>query len=243
MGLRIGISPPEYTILFYLTVGIVVAKISLAIYLARKLLVKKKQQENKIAMYFLGSVLFFLLTLIVSRILYVYFDFFLTGFNAQIYHLPPQIHVWKAATFLSSMGLGIVAIVVDLKILRGKFKGIFAYIIIGGGIFLLFYPVRVKSDFDLISLINIITSAGIIFVPIIFIWIGKITPPLRKTAWGLAAGTILLAVANIIVNEGILSPLRESGGFVIQNLMYLLQAILKVISYSLISYFANKFKL
>lgn len=206
-----ALTPDQITLLYWLTVFIIVVKYFLVGYLAVKLYQKKKKQGLEIMDFFVG-IFVFLLTLALSRTLYFYFDFYLTQLNTANYLLGSNLIYWRIASAITGLGTGFLLIVVDKRILSFKLKGILGYIVIASAILHLFYPIYTFTDFTTLSTIGTISGASIVIIPIFFLYLGVKVPSNRSIAFLLAIGSILYAIAALSISESILGPLETMFG-------------------------------
>jgi hypothetical protein len=218
-------SQETITIIFWLTCFIEAVKLVMLIFLGVKIRHRKKE-GLELAVAFLRSMWILILTLLVSRLFYMYFDFTLTHFDKALYH----IHAiwWKIAQFIIGCGLAVIVFVVDRKILNFKLKGIFAYIIIAGSLLTLFWPVNSETDFDTISTIGILPQLGMFVIFIVFLNIAvKSSGRVRKTASIIIIAFILYTIAALLVNAGILTALTPIFGPNTDVYMYIMQSSFK----------------
>jgi len=230
----------QYTLFLSLTIILLIVKTLLTLYILRKILEKKKETgQFKIDFVFGMFILF--ICLIISRVIYIYFDFFLTYFDSEVYY--KHVLYWKLGFLPSAVGLAVVNYILDKKILNFKLKGITAYMILGGAILVLFWPVNSQEEFQTISAISFISSAGTILIPIIFIYLGIKIPGLRKTAFMITIGFAIYALGPILVNDAILDVLRTAYGEEMHVIIFFLFITLKIIGLIIISYSVTKFRL
>jgi hypothetical protein len=237
-----ALTPEEFTLLYWLTIGIIVIKFILVGYLSIKLYQKKKSQTLEVTDFFVG-VLIFLLTLAISRTLYFYFDFYLTQFNTANYLLGSNLVYWRIASAISGIGVGFLLIVVDKRVLSFKLKGILGYIVIASAILHLFYPIYTLDDFITLSTIGTISGAFIIIVPIFFLWLGIKSPSNRGIAVLLAVGSILYAIAAFGISEPILGPIGQMFGADIRTFFMIMMTIIRAGSLIVIAVSSTKLQI
>jgi hypothetical protein len=234
-----------YPIVFILTCIIITVKVLIAIYLGNKIMVQRRQQ-GVVAKDFTFSIFILMICLMVARILYTIFDFGLTDLNPDNYYTRPAVQVWQIASLISQLGIAYVAWIVDKKVLQNKFKGFFAILIAVIAIIWGFYPIDSKAEFDFISALGIVGGLGAIFIPVIFFWLGAKTPGLRKTAWSIAFGITMFALAAVLINEALLAQLRTALSVDLQtaqNIVYLLFTGFKVCGLVLLTYGGRQFQI
>ncbi|MBD3188791.1 hypothetical protein GF325_18325 [Candidatus Bathyarchaeota archaeon] len=230
-----------YELVFILTLVIIGVKLVMTVFLAVKLLKRKKKEASQsTSTGFLSSVLLLMACWLVSRIFYMIFDFFLTEFYEARYPLTPNIWFWKVASLVAAIGIGTVVLTIDRKILDNKFKGVFGIIIYAGAIVQFIYPVNTLDDFYLVSTIGVIAGLGALLVPIMFLWIGAKAPGLRKIAWSVAAGGIIYVLGNSMVNTLFLDLFTSIG--LPADFTYVFSTSLKVIGLLLLTYGGARFK-
>jgi hypothetical protein len=227
--------PDGYELPFVFTLIIMLVKFSLILFITYKL-ARKRNKENAVASTFLKSVLFLMICFLVSRFIYMLFDFFLTKFDSTTYPLFPNIWYWKTATLISAVGIGVLLLIIDRRILQNKFKGLFGIIIFIASAIQFFYPVQTEADFNLVSTIGSFASFCSFLIPILFFWIGAKTPGLRKTSFAIAFGVIIYAVGGAAVSATFISLI----GFT-QDTMYVVSTVMKTIGLVMITYGATHF--
>ncbi len=113
--------------IFVLTITIIIVKLSLLIYLQHKIKIKK-MKDSLAGIQFLQGLSILLVGLIVSRILFTYFDFVITDFDANTYGTFPAWFIWKISMIAVCSTLIYMLWTLDKNILQNKMKGIPAYI-------------------------------------------------------------------------------------------------------------------
>jgi hypothetical protein len=229
----------EFQAILILTLAVVVVKIIVGISLGSKI-TKRAKTAGKLQIDFLFAMFMFFILAIISRILYMIFDFVLTEFNTGLY--VQYVLLWKIASFLSQGAVAFLLLLVDKQFYNYRLKGILAYIIIAFNIAQLFWPVHIKADFDLISLFSLASVIGAVLLPIMFFSIGRRTPQIRKYAYMIAVGIILYILAAVIVMEAILAPLTVQFGNWMQVVAYLIASISKVVGLILLNFGVATFK-
>lgn len=225
----------EFNLLFTLTIILLITKIILSIYLAWEVR-KKFILTKKFSYDFLFSLFVLMLCLLISRLLWAYWDFYFTEFDPNRFYLSPGIFYWKIAALTMTLGLANFIFIIDRKVMDFKLKGILAYTMVIVAIIILFYPVNNSQDFEVVSSLLLLLNIVSIAIPVIFFYLGFKTPKFRMYFFSIAIGTILVAIGSNLVNEPILVPLRNMFGIEILVVVYLLFLILKISGYVLISY-------
>ncbi|MBD3253963.1 MAG: hypothetical protein GF383_02670 [Candidatus Lokiarchaeota archaeon] len=231
----------EYVLLFTLTLILIGGKSLLGAFLLNRVIENTKKRGN-FEIDFVFGIFILVLCFAVSRILYTYFDFFLTRFDYNKYHLIPNQYVWKAASVVFLSGLAILMFIIDKKVINFKFKGVFAYIIIAVIIFELIYPISSADDFELIAMVETIGALiGVILFPMIFIYLGIKTPRLRKISLIFAFGIIIFAIGAGIQARFVIIPLMEIYGAIMKSIVWIISISMKLIGLTMITYSCTKF--
>ncbi|TXT66289.1 MAG: membrane protein of unknown function [Promethearchaeota archaeon] len=236
----------EYQIFLILVILLLVAKLSFSVYLGIKIY-KKTKNQGKFTFDFIFGVFTLMICLLVSRLLYLFYDFFLTQFNPANFLDPNALTVWAFASLISTLGYSAAMFTVDYRVLHFRLKGIFAYIILGVGIFDFIYVmggfVTTEEAFDLVNGILIISNVLAIIIPIIFFYIGIKTTGLRKTAFIIAFGVIIFSIGSSLVLQPIIAPLRDAFGDTIQIPIFFMFFLFKLIGLGMFSYGVTQFSL
>jgi hypothetical protein len=214
---------PQIDLLQWLTVFIIMLKFVLICALAAKLYQKHKQQSLEVTDFFVGVFIFFI-TLFISRIIFFYFDFYLTDLDTANYLIGSNLMYWRIGSLVTGFGIGFLLIVVDKLVLKFKLKGILGYIVIGVGILHLFYPVYTLDDFWTLSLISTVTGISIMIIPIFFLYLGIKVPGSRTVAFLMAIGSILYAIAGLGISETVLGLFGEDIRSIIIIIMTVVRA-------------------
>lgn len=232
----------EFNLFFTLTIVVLAAKLLLALYLAKKILDKKKE-TGKISFDFIFSVFVMMLCLFISRLFFTYFDFFLTKFDESKYWKMPNIIYWKIASFISTLGFLIVLFIVDKTVLNFKFKGVLSYLMLIINIVQLLYPVNSAKDFEFVSSLSYISLGIGAIIPLIFLYIGIKTPGLRNISFLIVSAIIIYVIGGLLVGENILEPLRKTFGPQIHITVFFIFLISKIVGLCLLTYAVSKFSL
>jgi hypothetical protein len=232
----------EFQLFFILTLIILGTKLLIFLMLTRKI-IKRKREEGKIKLDFVLGAQVLVLCLFISRLFFIYFDFVLTQFDSNLYYLMPNVVYWKLGMFTSNLGLVFIIYITDKKALNFKFKGIFCIIILIGSSVFLLYPVDSPSGFSTISAISLITNGMSLIIPILFIYLGIKTPGFRKISLLVTLGFLCYVLGGLLVNEAILTQLRNLFGDQVHISVFLLFMILKITGLSILSYAVTKFSI
>ena len=230
----------EYNFLLTLTIILITGKFLLLAFVFKKVLeYNKTKQKFEIDFLFGGFIL--LLSLIISRIIFTYFDFVLTHFDSSKNHQYPNILFYKLGMISLEIGLSIFMFIVDKKALKFKFKGIFAYLLIAAAIFELLYPVNSAEDYEFLNIIDTICIfTSIALFPVIFFYLGIKNKKIRLIMLMFAFGIIFYAIGVIIQNEPIIGPLEQRFGTILRMMIWISGIALKLIGLTMISYSCTK---
>lgn len=201
----------EFNILFVLTIILIVIKLCLSIYLASRIFNKRKK-SGTFEVDFLFGIFLIMLGLFVSRLLYFYYDFYLTSFDPEKLFIMPNVIIWKVANFIGSFCFFVLLLVIEKRLLKFKFKGVFAFFLLITALFQLFFPVNTSADFQFDSAIGIVSSLALLLVPAIFIYVGIKTHGLRSTSFTFVIGIVLFFIGATILSESIIAPLQMVFG-------------------------------
>lgn len=230
----------EYNVLFILTIVLLIIKFGIAFYLGLKLIQRNKERGSFQADFLFGLFIT-VVGLFVSRLLYMIFDFYLTEFDSNSYYIYPNIIVWKIAGLIDQSCFTVFLFIIDKQLLNFKFKGIFAYLLIGITLFQIFYPVHSAEEFELISAVGVAGVVILLVVPIIFLYIGYKSPRLRVSAILFVSGLILFFIGSNLLSESILAPIKELYGVEFQITIIFISLLLKIAGLLLATYSGLKF--
>jgi hypothetical protein len=236
----------EYQVFYILVVLLLAAKLSLSVYLGNKIY-KKTKKSGEFSFDFIFGVFCLMICLFFSRLLYFFYDFYLTKFDAANFLNADALLIWSFASFISTIGYSIAMYTVDHRVLHFKLKGILAYILIGIGIFDLIFIlggfVKTEDAFGLVNGLLIAVNLLAIVIPVIFFYIGTKTTGLRKISYTIAFGVIIYSIGSSLVLEPILSPLRNVFGNLIHIPIFFMFFILKLVGLAMFSYGVSQFSL
>ncbi len=228
-------------LIIFLTIFLIAIKVSVVLYLIKKILAKKK---NKIeaGIKFLTATAIMIAGLLISRILFSYFDFVLTDFNENLYGVYPNYLVWKSAMFITASTLVYLLWILDKIIMQNKFKGIpsiATLIIIGIALAL---PINGLEDFKTMSLLATVANVAALMIPGVFFYIAKESSgEIRKTSFLIGFGILMYALATLIVNESIIAGLNSVLQFETRSMIWMISIFTKSIGLSLFAISSVKF--
>ncbi|MHA1300832.1 MAG: hypothetical protein ACTSO9_15550 [Candidatus Helarchaeota archaeon] len=200
-------------ILTYVLIGV---KFSFFVFYLRKY--QSDEIKNKII---LGFSLFFLF-LACARIFYMVFDFYLTNFNPFLYQT--HILVWKIATLLSEVGIGILLIISEKKVFQGKDKYFFFIC------YVIFVCIGIVwPEFEMAE--NFATWAVMFAAFILFSYIYLavvLEGEARKRAILVVFGLLLYTSGSTVLHQYFIQAIISLGGS--SFLMYFISPILKILA-------------
>jgi hypothetical protein len=153
----------------------------------------------------------------------------------------PNVFIWKIASFISLVGYAVFIFITDQKVLKFKYKGIIAYILLILAFILLLYPVNNAEDFQLVSTLEAFANVIAIIIPIFFFSLGWKPSPYRRACLAIAFGVILYAIGANITIELLLVSIEISFGSESRIILYFLSLLLKVSGLFLYSYGVSDF--
>jgi hypothetical protein len=226
--------PDQYMTLFYMTIVLLAAKVSIVAFLVSRIVVERRSIE-KTPLYLLYAGTICMLTFLSSRLLYIIFDFSLTKFDTALYTISPSIWIWKVANLVSSSGTISLLWVVERKILIHKFKGMLVIIASVSSAIQFLYPVPEGSleDFNLISTIGLFGALGVFVIPIVFFALGRTAPGLRRFAWIFSFGVLIYAIGSSGMSQTILDTILSGMD---RDAVYILSIGLKIIGLVITTY-------
>jgi hypothetical protein len=220
---------------------IIAITLLICIYLGKKVF-NKTREQGYLSYDFLFGIFVTMSALFISRIIYMYFDFYLTKFDSSKYYLTPNIWYYKIGGLIYLSGFAVLLFIIDKELLEFKLKGILAYLIIAVAVIELIYPVNSPEDFEFISALELIAFFVGLLVPIIFIYVGIQTPGLRRISYIFALGIVLFYIGVAIVAEFILSSLKDIYGTNIQISIWILSLIMQILGLILMTFASTKYK-
>lgn len=218
----------EFNILFLLTLILIISKLVVITFLTNKYLKKKKEKSRK-ELSFLLSLDLMIITLLLSRIFYTYFDFFLTHLDVQLFHEYPNVLYWKIAVFIYSVGFIHVLYTIDKRGLAFKLKGIPALILLSLTIIRLLYPITTSDDFNFVSFLEIIQLPFFIMIVGLFFYMGYKISGIRTVTFMIGIGILVYGLGTVIIGESILAPIRNEFGNQLHVFIFLTSTILKIL--------------
>ncbi|MBD3187439.1 hypothetical protein GF325_11460 [Candidatus Bathyarchaeota archaeon] len=238
----IQLAPLEFRTFLVLTIILITWKAVLASYLGLKMYQKAKE-SGSFTFGFVFSVFVLMACLLVSRMVYMIFDFHLTGFDASLYPLMPNIVFWKLASIISAGGYSIFLLVTDVKIFKFKFKGIFTFILWAFMVIQAVYPVSTEADFQVVSSFSLFSNLVAIVIPMLFFSMSRHKGPVRLPSLLIAFGVIIYAVGANLTVETLLAILVEAFGTGARISVYFISLVLKVTGLAMFSLGVTKFTL
>ncbi len=239
-----AITDSDLSILFILSIILVAVKIALLTFLSKREIIHFRE-VRKFTFGFVVGVMILLISLIVSRLIYIYFDFALTRLDQSTYFMFPNVLYWKIAAVFASGGYAVFIFVIDYRVFKFKFKGVLSYIIVIFTILIALYPVYNKFDFDVLSTFLLSANLVAITIPVFFFYIGRTKSPYQKPSLLIAFGVIIYAIGENIMTESILSAFEFLLGGSTRIAIAFISLICKITGLTMfalgVSNFATKF--
>ena len=201
----------EWQILFIATILILSTKLFMIIYLGR-FIIRRKRETGYFSFDFTFGFFIFVISLFISRVFLIYFDFYLTKFDPNTFYLMPNIIFWKLGQLV--VGLGFVAALypTETKTLHLRTKGFISLVVLILHFFVFFIPVNSAEDFDFVSTLVVPLFAVDIIIPIVYYIISAKSPGFRKGPLVFATGILTYSAGVIIIGEVVASPVRDLFG-------------------------------
>ncbi len=216
----------DFNFSFILTIILINVKLFLALYILLKMLERKKETGQFPSGFILG-IFIFVISMLVSRILFFYFDFYLTKLDPNEFYKMPAILVWKIAMLITTFGATIFLYITDRSIMDFKFKGLLAYLLLILGIIQFFYPVNSSEDFQIVSIFELRFLILIIIIPSYFLYLAWKPSIQRFPCICLALGIIFYGFGAFLQSEPVIILVIGIFGNTIRIPMYLLSLISK----------------
>jgi hypothetical protein len=244
MLLTSPLSQSDFDTFFVLTIIYFITLCVLDGYFAVRILEQRRKAKG-VKFGFVHSIVVLFLLLILSRLVYIYFDFSLTRFDPATYYLEPNVWFWKIGGLLSNIGYAVLLFVTDYRVFKFKFRGFFAFLLVGTSLVQLFYPVTDSPSFEVASNIDLVANVVAIVLPVFFFYIGRKKSPVRLPSLAVAFGVIIYAIGSNIQNEGFLAVVIPAFGLGARIPIYFMSLILLIGGILMFSYgltrFANVF--
>jgi hypothetical protein len=179
------------TILFYtafsLTIILVIIKFIVSLTFFKIYLNSK---ENKLI---LGASILFLFYAI-ARIIFLIFDFSLTGFDSNLYQ--DYALVWKIGFLATTLGLLSIIFISEIAILKKKSRFLISIFYLLSVILVL-----IPQDIQTVQIISIIPSAiAMIYIPLSYLYLARYKA-IRKRALSIFAGFFIFFAGTAIHTE------------------------------------------
>jgi hypothetical protein len=244
ISLILQLDPSElgYQIPYIFTLVLIITKFLLTFFLLNKIKVIKKESDHP-SIEFISAMLLVMISLFISRIIYFYFDFYLTYFDPDQLWRSPQVWVWKAGNLTAALGIASIIYVLDKKIYEFKFKGSFALLLVIVSIIQFVYPINSKDDFNIVSSIGIIGTVSGLIIPVTFFRLGfKSSGDVRKIAFMIAWGILIYALSAQLMSEQILEAIGEDVNDPGRLVIVALVPLIKCVGLAMLAYAITKFR-
>lgn len=228
-------SSVEFKLFFALTIFLVSLKIIL-IFLFGRAVNRERKENGTLVFNFLFATFILLLCLFISRLFFIYFDFFLTELDSDLYHLYPYIIYWKIGIAISYIGIAILILFIDKGIFNFRLKGLPFITMLIVIIFVLLYPVNTARDFEFISLLLIINTIWLLIIPLIYFYISIKRPEFKKMSLLISFGFIFYGIGPVVINEQIIAVMISIFGPGFRLISYFAFAITKLVGLLMLSY-------
>ncbi|MEX2683059.1 MAG: hypothetical protein Q6373_015830 [Candidatus Sigynarchaeota archaeon] len=238
----IQLDPLIWSISFYATIAVIVAKFSIAAFIGRRVALQSKNQAKR-RLTFLGAAFLLILCLGISRLIYFYYDFFLTNFNPDLLWRTPQVYYWQAATCIGGYSGAFLLFVLERDIYRFKTCLIPTGLIVAVATFQLLYPIDSVDAFKLVSTVGLLGTFASVIAVITFIYIAIKSPGLmRRVCIALVFGLVLFALAGMVMSENLLATL-DAAFPGMRTIIIVAVPIVKIVSLVIIAWGAVHFQL
>lgn len=176
-----------------LAIGMVFSLITVKFIIAYALFMKYR--ANKENTLLLGASLLFLL-LAISKIMFAFFDFYLTRFDATL--IEQYSVVWKFAATILYAGFIFFIVCAEKVIFKGKTYYLISIFLAILTIIALAWPIMIISQF----LSGISSLFAILFIPASYLYLAKISAEdIRRKSLAIFAGFLIYAFGLIIEGE------------------------------------------
>jgi len=218
--------PLLFYISFGFTIGLIIAKFSLAFLLYK---IVQKSKENELG---LGAALMFLFNGI-SRIIMVVFDYGLTRFNPDLYF--SYLIIYKIGFLIGNIGYICLIFISERVILKFKSKYIISMIL---SIFIII--ALIPEDINIVQLITVFPTAfAMIYIPLSYLYLARYDK-IRARALSIFGGYfIFFLIGSAILAESIVQffiSLNPSYPLEIRSLIHIISVCFKLIGMGLILY-------
>lgn len=177
------------------TIGLIVFKFTLSVIYFY--LYFKKDKENRLVL----AVGLFFLFMGISRIILLFFDFFLTGLNPA--YLQTYSLVWTIGSIFVATGFGFFIIVADHNLFKGKDKYLLTIIYAVASTITLAIPIFIISE----TLSSVAIISAVLFIPISYLYVAiKSTGEIRRKALAVLFGLVVFATGLLLLGEPIIGP-------------------------------------
>ncbi|NMC04440.1 MAG: hypothetical protein GYA24_04470 [Candidatus Lokiarchaeota archaeon] len=238
----VQLDPTIRDISFYATLFVILAKFIIATYIGRRAAIQAKDQSKR-RFTFMGAAFLLILCLGISRLVYFYYDFYLTNFVPDMLWRQPQVFYWQVATAISGYSSASILFVLERDIYRYKTRLIPTIMVLATATIQLLFPILSKDDFNLVSTIGLVGTCALLLAILTFIYLAiKSTGLLRKVCVALTIGVLIYAVAGMAMSENLLAAF-DAAIPGIRTYIIVAVPILKIISFVIIAWGAVHFQL
>ena len=189
-----------------------------------------EHREHKL----LIPIAFLFLMFGLGRIVLIYFDFYLTGFDDNLFQVYALI--WKFAIGFQSVGYSFMIFVAEKEVFKEKTK----YIISIANVALLVIIYLIPDIGLFQTLITLSLSIVLLIIPICYGYLAKVTPGLaRKKALSIVIGFFInmfgtIMLLELFVDAGVAAFLVDE--YLVRYILYSISMVVRMIGLSLIGY-------
>ena len=219
----------EFSLKLTLNIIILAIKFLFAIYLGKKILLKKKD-KGYLEFNFISSYCIMMLLSSIASCFFIYLLFF----DPNEYYKMPIVIYWKLATVIEYISYIPVFFVIEWKVLNFKLKAIPSFILLIISLLILFYPIDSQDDIEFLSNFVIVAVIAGFFIFATFLYIGIKIPGLRKPALLYVFGAIINTIGQQLTAETILISMRDEYGLTMYTIMQIFALILRILGLVLV---------
>lgn len=170
----------------------------------------------------------------ISRILLIYFDFYLTGFNDDLFQTYSL--VWKIAIAFQSVGYSFMIFVAEKEVFKERTK----YIISIANVVFLIIIYLVPDIIVFQTLITLSLSIVLLIIPICYGYLAKVTPgAARKKALSIFIGFFInmfgtIMLLELFVDAGVAIFMIDE--YIFRYILYSISMVVRMVGLALIGY-------
>ena len=233
--------PEGYELAFYLILVQLGVKAIISMYIGSRIKIERANEE-KVPLALFYASFFVCITMFTSQLCWLVGDYVFTRFEILLYTYYPAIQLLKSGDVLNMMGITALMFVIERVVLLKRTRYSFTVILLIITFIIFLFPVRPGNaeDFAVYSTIGMIPILPALFGPLVFIWLGIVTPKLRRLIWTFGFGYIIYQLAFVLVTSPIIDIL---SAVISRDLIYTICASITIIGMLCIFYGTLKFRL